>query len=166
MLSLPKCHQRPATQLYLGTLVGTAAGVFRVLDEKADTLLAAEHHLLSSRQSSLRRFQAVFGQLMAMTPAFAQAVRPFTRGLVANLRPGWLPTDFIALTSEAKADLEWWAANFHTFNGYGRTWRPSTLHTLIHSDAAGTCPTSLGGWGALARDARGTVLEAAERWTS
>jgi ribonuclease HI len=137
---------------YLGMEVDTGLGVFRVPTEKRDRLLAdIGDALLHSAGISARKVASIKGQLMAMGWAFGPMVHFFTRALELDVpyrtnKRAW--DQLVVLSDEAITQLQFWRTCFNQFNGTHPMWRPSHVHTIIHTDAAGRSPGAAGGWGA------------------
>ena len=158
LVNREKSMPEPAQQFrYLGMLLDTARGIFRVPDDKRARVLAAVRSALVSRRVKARALASVKGQLLALSWAFGPWSRLRTRGLghLIETRRAW--SSRLQLSEDARDDLQFWLDYFDHFNGTRPLWTPTNVYSVIFCDAAGASPLSVGGWGAW------TVLDGALR---
>jgi hypothetical protein len=162
-LSVEKCHFCPSQAVgFLGTTIDCAAGVFRVPKPKSDALLGRVASLLANAGACPARDLAkVTGALQSMRWAFGIFVPLFTRECYNCLTQVAL-WDSCTLPEACVSELQFWADNFETFNGYARIWRTAHPVHTIHSDAAGMGGDGYqGGWGGTLRSPGQPTLQAA-----
>jgi hypothetical protein len=146
-LSMDKCQLEPAqTGSYLGVIVDSARGVFRMANDKRQRILRRISDILATAPvCQARKLCKVTGTLQSMRRAFGELVPLFTRRCYDCLTsvPLWAEC---TLTETCLAELRFWMHCFDEFNGYRRIWCPSVVATLW-PDAAGRGGDGFqGGW--------------------
>jgi hypothetical protein len=113
--------------------------------------------------------ESIVGQLISLHYSFSRISIMMTRDL-----SGWVTTilsqhgqsaryKHFPLNQEADEELAFWQTAFEHYEGIKPLWRPSFIHTIIHTDAAGDAPMTFGGWGGWTKY-NGELLFAAGRW--
>ena len=89
-----------------------------------------------------RSFASITGKLISMSIALGPVARLMTRSLYAliNTRCSWCHV--LLISSEAKAELQFWINQLEEFNYQGIWYSPSTIR-LVYSD---TSDTGYGGY--------------------
>jgi hypothetical protein len=155
-----------------GMMVDLATGVVTVPKDKRDRFLGRLSTLLSRRggRVQLRDLMRVAGKLQSMSMSFGPLVQYYTSAVYAavaanSVDPEHPPMNFwVKMDADMRTQLEWWRKSFDTFDGTRPLWLPAAAETIVHSDAAGRSPGSLGGWGAWTRTRNGETLQAAGKW--
>lgn len=161
LISWPKCSLTPSQRIvFLGFEIDSVAMTISLPDERVSTLQRMVEAALGSpsRQWKAREIARLCGSLVSTRPA----VRP------AYLHLFWLNKDrdralaggswaaSALLSSAARSDLSWWAANLSS----------QASSPLLQEQATWTLTTdsSLSGWGATLQGGQGAYWEARGFW--
>jgi hypothetical protein len=169
LLSDNKCQWGVRQQVtYLGAEVDTKLGVIRVPTKKRDQLFQQLEGILAKGRVQVREISSAAGRVNSMSDSLGMLTRLYTKAMarqVAESSPDPMRPNmnkWVHLHSDTKDEMQFWLDNVDRHNGRSIWRQPAEI--TIHTDAAGKCPTNIGGWGGWRRLADGTLLEAAGRW--
>ena len=110
---------------------------FSVPQLKIDRLKSAIAHVYMLHAITARILASIVGQIISMSLAIGPIVRLRTRALygIINQRMFW--SDRLALSIEARDELNFWQHNIVQLNGRAIRFSPSVTR-VVYSDASGT----------------------------
>jgi len=117
----------PTTSLiFLGVLINTNSMSLHLPEQKVQKLKSLLACYLTMRRASLRQLQELAGKLSWASHVVCGG-RVYLQRIFNTLRPLRLPHHKVKLSSEFRADVEWWLAGLDIFN---------TKHIISHKSQA------------------------------
>ena len=133
-----KCAWEPSQQAkWLGFNLDLVQGQIAVTEEKIKALKAHLRQVTDEVATKARDLASVTGKIMFMSLAIGPVSRLMTRSMYALLssRQYWGRPLF--MTSEAKAELKFWASQIDHINGK-EIWHSPSAVRVVYSDASAT----------------------------
>ena len=139
--SSPEKDSPPATSMvFLGILFDTVAMTLSIPSAKIEELLNRIRKLLRRKQISYHDLQSLLG-LMSFVTACVHPARIFMSALLNGLR-GLQHNQSLHISSEIRADLQWWLQFLVRFNGVSIIPPPAYNPDVLFTDA---CLAGVGG---------------------
>ena len=139
--SSPEKDSPPATtMIFLGILFNTVDMTLSIPSAKIQELLDRIQQLIHSRRIAYHDLQSLLG-LMSFVTACVHPARIFMSSLLNGLR-GVRPNQYLPISLEIKADLQWWLKFLVRFNGVSIIPSPTFTPDVLFTDA---CLSGVGG---------------------
>ena len=139
--SSPEKDSPPATSMiFLGISFDTITMTLSIPASKLQELLVRIRQLLRRKQISYHDLQSLLG-LMSFVTACVHPARIFMSSLLNGLR-GLRPNQHLVISSEIRADLQWWLQFLARFNGVSIIPPPAYSPDVLFTDA---CLAGVGG---------------------
>ena len=120
---------------WLGFRIDLNTGKFYIPQHKMNKLRSALAIILKKQVASARDIAKITGLLMSMSIAIGPNVRLRTRGMYAmiNRRKFW--NEKLAISIDAREEIDFWLQNVESLNGRQFVWSPSATR-VAYSDAS------------------------------
>ena len=131
-----KCCWEPAQQCsWLGFNIDLAQGKIAVPQVKLSNLHVQLQQAIQNSELHAKYLASIIGKIISMSVAIGPVTRLMTRSLygLLNTRQAWC--DMLAVTPEARAELEFWLCEIAKFNGQDIWPSPSAVR-VVYTDAS------------------------------
>ena len=123
--------------VWLGFVIDMAAGQIEVPEGKMLTVRELTSKILSMDQVPARLLACLVGKIISLGLAIGPISRFMTRSLYALLESRFAWCDCLTLSSEARAELDFWDSCLSKYNAQP-IWRSTSAVRVVYSDASDT----------------------------